>query len=105
MSNVIESSVEQCLLTYSKAARTLLSDTCSHNESLSAASIVGLKPSYEGSSPSDGREVARINPPSDVSLSMKQRMMVTMKLELDEISVDECHQAMKAGDLSDMVIL
>ena len=102
MSNVIESSVEQCLLAYSKAARTLPSDTCSHNESLSAAS---LKPSYEGSSPSDGREVARINPPSDVSLSMKQRMVVTMKLELDEISVDECHQAMKAGDLSDMVIL
>ena len=45
-------------------ARTPLSATRSRNES---ASIVGLEPGHQGLDSRDAREVARINPPSDVS--------------------------------------
>ena len=48
-------------------ARTPLSATRSRNESLNAASIVGLEPGHQGLDSRDAREVARINPPSDVS--------------------------------------
>ena len=47
-------------------ARTPLSATRSRNESLNAASIVGFEHGHQGLDSRDAREVARINPPSDV---------------------------------------
>ena len=49
-----------------EAARTLLSDTRSNNESLNTMRSVDLDPSHQGFEPSDARGVARINPLNDV---------------------------------------
>ena len=49
-----------------EAARTLLSNSRSDNESLNAESIVDLEPDHQRLDPRNEREVARINPLSDV---------------------------------------
>ena len=46
--HVNNNSVEQCSETPSKAARILLSDTRSDNESVNVGSIVGLEPGHQG---------------------------------------------------------